>query len=204
MSSELQEPVAEEGTAVDEGRTADMKWYAVHALSGYEEKARRFLEMRVQEAGLQELFGEVIIPTEMVASVVDGKKKETKRRSMPGYLFVQMVLNDETWHLVRDTEKITGFVGDTRRTGKDSQRPRPMRPGDIAKVQKQMEEGAQAPKPAVTFEEGMSVRIVEGPFASFTGTIDEVRADKQKLRVLVTIFGRATPVELDFMQVEKM
>lgn len=178
-------------------KSLEKKWYAVHALSGYEEKAKMFLRMRIEEEGLEELFGEVIIPTETVAEVVDGKKKESRRRSMPGYIFVEMAMTEDSWHLVRNTEKITGFVGDNRK-------PRPMPKREIAKVQKQMEEGAQAPKPAITYEEGMTVRIVEGPFGSFSGTVDEVRPDKQKLRVLVTIFGRATPVELDFMQVEKI
>ncbi len=187
----------------------ELKWYAVHALSGYEEKARRFLEMRIREASMERYFGfetnletgegrfAIIVPTETVAEVVDGKKKSTKRRSMPGYLFVQMHLNEDTWHLVRETEKITGFVGDARN-------PRPMRDREVAKLMKQREEGTQAPKPVVSFEEGMSVRIIDGPFASFTAQVDEVKADRQKLRVLVTIFGRATPVELDFMQVEKI
>jgi transcriptional antiterminator NusG len=175
----------------------EKKWYAVHALSGYEEKAKNFLRMQIADNHMEELFGEIIVPTETVVEVVDGKKKSSTRRSMPGYLFVEMVLNENTWHLIRDTEKITGFVGDPKN-------PKPMRPREIAKVLKQMEEGAEAPKPAITFEEGMNVRIVDGPFNSFTGQVDEVKADKQKLRVLVTIFGRQTPVELDFMQVEKI
>lgn len=175
----------------------ELKWYAIHALSGYEEKAKTFLAFRIDEEGLHDHFGEVIVPTETVQKVVDGKKKESTRRSMPGYLFVEMHMNEDTWHLVRGTEKITGFVGDPKN-------PRPMREREINKVRKQMEEGAVAPKPAVTFEEGMTVRVIDGPFGSFTGQVDEVKADRQKLRVLVTIFGRATPVELDFMQVEKI
>lgn len=175
----------------------EKKWYAVHVLSGYEEKAKIFLKLRIKEAGLERYFGEIVVPTETVAEVVGGKKRSSTRRSMPGYLFVEMHLNDETWHLVRSTEKITGFVGNPRH-------PRPMRPVEIAKVFKQMEEGAAMPKPAVTFEEGTAVRVIDGPFSSFTGQVDEVRPDKRKLRVLVTIFGRATPVELDFMQVEKI
>jgi len=187
----------------------ELKWYAVHALSGYEEKARRFLEMRIREFQMERYFGyetnletgegrfAIMVPTETVAEVVDGKKKSSKRRSMPGYLFVQMHLNEETWHLIRETEKITGFVGDARH-------PRPMRDREVAKLMKTREEGTLAPKPVVSFEEGMSVRIIDGPFTNFTAQVDEVKADRQKLRVLVTIFGRATPVELDFMQVEKI
>jgi transcription termination/antitermination protein NusG len=181
----------------EENTGLKLKWYAVHALSGYEEKAKNFLLYRVEDEEMAEYFGEIVVPTETIVKVVDGKKKSSTRRSMPGYLFVQMHLNEDTWHLLRNTEKITGFVGDSRN-------PRPMRKREIEKVFKQMEEGAEAPKPAVTYEEGMTVRIIDGPFGTFSGQVDEVRLDKQKLRVLVTIFGRATPVELDFMQVEKV
>ncbi len=181
----------------DEMKELELKWYAVHALSGYEEKAKNFLLYWVKDAELEDHFGEIIVPTETVVSVVDGKKKESTRRSMPGYLFVEMHLTEETWHLLRNTEKITGFVGNSRN-------PRPMRQREINKVRKQMEEGAEAPKPVMTFDEGMAVRIIDGPFATFSGQVDEVKEDKQKLRVLVTIFGRQTPVELDFMQVEKV
>lgn len=174
-----------------------LKWYAVHALSGYEEKAKNFLLYRVREAELEDHFGEIIVPTETVVEVVDGKKKSSTRRSMPGYIFVQMHVDEESWHLLRNTEKITGFVGDARN-------PRPMREREINKVLKQMEEGAEAPKPVVSYDEGMTVRIIDGPFSTFSGQVDEVKVDKQKLRVLVTIFGRQTPVELDFMQVEKV
>jgi len=180
----------------EEKKSVEKKWYAVNALSGYEEKAKNFLLYRAREAGLEDHFGEIIIPTETVVAVVEGKKRSSVRRSMPGYIFVQMCLNEETWHLLRNTEKISGFVGDQRN-------PRPMSAREIGKVLKQMEEGAEAPKPVITFEEGMTVKIVDGPFANFGGQVDEVRADRQKLRVLVTIFGRQTPVELDFMQVEK-
>jgi len=181
----------------DVRKKKEKRWYAIHALSGYEEKAKNFLLYRIREDGMEDFFGEIIVPVETVVQVVDGKKKSKTRRSMPGYLFVEMIVNEETWHLVRGTEKITGFVGDPKN-------PRPMPEREINKVLKQMEEGAEAPKPVVTFDEGMTVRIIEGPFSSFSGQVDEVRPDKQKLRVLVTIFGRATPVELDFMQVEKV
>jgi transcriptional antiterminator NusG len=200
----------------DAEKTLDKGWYAVHALSGFEEKARRFLEMRISESGLGDLFGQIIVPKETVAEVVDGKKKQKERRSMPGYIFVEMVMGPETWLLVRDTERITGFVGDPRnarsiRRGDaggapkagSTEWPRPMPKREVDKILKEMEEGVVAPKPVVSYEVGMMVRIVEGPFASFSGTIDEVKPDKQKVRVLVTIFGRATPVDLDFMQVEK-
>jgi len=172
------------------------KWYAVHALSGYEEKAKKYLQYRIEEFGKQAYFGEIVVPTETVAEVVAGKKKSTTRRAMPGYIFVEMILDEDTWHLVRETEKITGFVGDAKK-------PRAMREKEVAKIKRQATEGTVAPKPVVTFDVGMPVRIVDGPFASFVGQVDEVKPDRQKLRVLVTIFGRATPVELDFMQVEK-
>lgn len=198
---------------MSQNETPVKKWYVVHTLSGYEEKAKKFLLMRIEEAGVQELFGEVVVPTETVAEVVDGKKKESKRRSMPGYLFVEMVMTNDTWHLVRDTERITGFVGDPRSpkfAGPAPKAeevaklwPKPMRKSEVEKLLKQATEGPVAPKPMVSFEVGMPVRIIDGPFASFSGTVDEVKPDKQKIRVLVTIFGRATPVELDFMQVEK-
>lgn len=181
---------------MSEKKEIELKWYAVHALSGYEEKAKNFLLYRINDESMEDHFGEIFVPVETIAEVVDGKKKSKTRRSMPGYMFVQMHLNEDTWHLVRGTEKITGFVGDPKN-------PRAMREREINKVLKQMEEGVTAPKPTVTFEEGASVRIIDGPFASFAGQVDEVRPDRQKLRVLVTIFGRATPVELDFMQVEK-
>jgi transcriptional antiterminator NusG len=181
----------------DEKKELELKWYAVHALSGYEEKAKNFLLYRVREAEAEAYFGEIIVPTETVVQVVDGKKRSSVRRSMPGYIFVEMHLNEDTWHILRNTEKITGFVGDARN-------PRPMREREINKVLKQMEEGAEAPKPVVSYDEGMTVRIIDGPFSTFSGQVDEVKVDKQKLRVLVTIFGRQTPVELDFMQVEKV
>ncbi len=197
-------------------KPVEKRWYAVHALSGFEEKAKRFLEMRIAESNLGELFGGIIVPKETIAEVVEGKKKQKERRSMPGYIFVEMVMSSETWVLVRDTERITGFVGDPR-TARAMRRgdagsmpkdgsiewPRPMPKREVDKIIREMEEGVVAPKAVVTFEVGMPVRIIDGPFASFAGSVDEVKPDKQKVRVLVTIFGRATPVELDFMQVEK-
>lgn len=178
-----------------------LRWYIVHTHSGYEKKAKASLQQRVVNAGLQELFGdletEILIPMEEVVEVKKGEKKSSERKFFPGYMFVRMVLTDETWHLVKTTPKISGFVG----TGT---RPSPVKDSDVRKVTLQMEEGGQRPKPRVEFEPGEEVRVIEGPFQNFNGVIEEVKPDKSKLRVMVSIFGRSTPVELDFMQVEKL
>lgn len=178
-----------------------LRWYIVHTHSGYEKKAKASLQQRVVLAGLQDLFGdlesEILIPMEEVVEVKKGEKKSSERKFFPGYMFVRMVLTDETWHLVKTTPKISGFIG----TGT---RPSPVPEAEIRKVTRQMEEGGQRPKPRVEFEAGEEVRVIEGPFQNFNGVIEEVKPDKSKLRVMVSIFGRSTPVELDFMQVEKL
>jgi transcriptional antiterminator NusG len=175
-----------------------MKWYAVHTYSGHENKARLSLLERIKTAGLQESFGEVLIPTESVIEMVRGHKRTTTRKFYPGYMFLQMDLNDETYHLVKNTPKITGFLG-----GEKGNKPVAMKDSEIAAINTQMTEGAIKPKPKVLFEEGENVRVIDGPFSNFAGIVEEVKAEKQKVRVLVSIFGRATPVELDFSQVEK-
>ena len=175
-----------------------MKWYAVHTYSGHENKARLSLLERIKTAGLQESFGEVLIPTESVIEMVRGHKRTTTRKFYPGYMFLQMDLNDETYHLVKNTPKITGFLG-----GEKGNNPIPMKDSEIAAINTQMTEGATKPKPKVLFEEGENVRVIDGPFSNFSGIVEEVKPEKQKIRVLVSIFGRATPVELDFAQVEK-
>jgi transcriptional antiterminator NusG len=175
-----------------------MKWYAVHTYSGHENKARLSLLERIKTAGLQESFGEILIPTESVIEMVRGHKRTTTRKFYPGYMFLQMDLNDETYHLVKNTPKITGFLG-----GEKGNKPVPMKDSEIAAINVQMTEGAIKPKPKVLFEEGENVRVIDGPFSNFAGIVEEVKAEKQKVRVLVSIFGRATPVELDFSQVEK-
>lgn len=172
-----------------------MKWYAVHTYSGHENKARLSLQDRIKNAGLGHLFGEVLIPTESVLEMVKGQKKTTTRKLYPGYMFVQMELNDESFHLVKNTSNITGFLGGNR--------PVPVKEEEISLINTQMTEGAIKPKPKVLFEEGESVRVIDGPFSNFSGIVEEVKPEKQKIRVLVSIFGRATPVELDFAQVEK-
>jgi len=173
-----------------------MKWYVVHTYSGYESKARASLLERVKTFKLEERFGEVLIPTENVVEMVKGQRRTSTRKFFPGYILVQMDLNNETWHIVKNTPKITGFVG-------NSTSPPAVPDAEVARITNQISEGTLKPKPKVLFEEGEQVRVVDGPFQGFSGTVDAVNAEKGKLRVLVSIFGRATPVELDFVQVQK-
>jgi len=172
-----------------------MRWYVVQAYSGYENKVKASLEERIRQHNVQGHFGEILIPREQVTETRGTAKRVTSRTFYPGYMFVQMNLTDETWHLVKDTPKVSGFVGGRFPTAV----PAPQ----INLVAQQVAEGAAKPKPRVVFEQGDHVRVVEGAFANFTGTIEEVKPEKQKVRVLVSIFGRATPVELDYAQVEK-
>ena len=173
-----------------------LKWYVVHTYSGFENRAQKSLEERVRLEGHEEFFGEILVPSENVVELMGGTKRKSKRKYFPGYMLVQMELNDHTWHLVKSTPKITGFVGNARS-------PMPLRQREVDRLTKQMSEGAQVVKPKIVFEEGETVRVIDGPFSSFNGTVEEVKEEKQKLRVLVSIFGRSTPVELDFTQVEK-
>ena len=175
--------------------SATLRWYVVHTYSGHENKARLSLQERVKLMGLDKSFGQVLIPTESVLEMVKGQRRTTTRKFYPGYMFVQMDLNEGTYHLVKNTPKITGFLGGTN--------PTPVPEKDIAQINTQMSEGAVKPKPRVSFEQNENVRVIEGPFANFSGIVEEVKPEKQKVRVLVSIFGRATPVELDFAQVEK-
>jgi len=172
-----------------------MRWYVVQAYSGYENKVKASLEERIRQYNLQDNFGEILIPREQVTETRGTAKRVTSRTFYPGYMFVQMNLTDESWHLVKDTPKVSGFVGGRYPTAV----PAPQ----INLVAQQVADGAAKPKPRVVFEQGDHVRVVEGAFANFTGTIEEVKPEKQKVRVLVSIFGRATPVELDYAQVEK-
>lgn len=175
----------------------EKKWYVVHTYSGYENRAKQLLEERIRNAGLDERFGEVLIPKENVVEVKGGTKRTSSRKFFPGYMLVQMELDDETWHIVKGTQKITGFVGGTTN-------PPPVPEAEVARITQQMEEGAERPKVAQNFDEGSQVRITAGAFINFSGTVEEVRPEKQKLRVLVSIFGRPTPVEVDFTQVERV
>jgi len=174
-----------------------MKWYIVHTYSGMENSAKNALIERVKRAELNDLFGEILVPTENVVETKNNKKRVVSRRLYSGYLFVQMVFNDETWHLVKNTPRITGFLGGS------PNKPSPISEAEIENIKQTMQEGERAPKPRVEFQVGEAVRIKEGAFQDFEGTIDEVSYEKSKLRVMVSIFGRDTPVELAFSEVEK-
>ena len=175
---------------------SQLKWYIVHTYSGHENKARLTLLERVKNAGLDNFFGQVLVPTESVMELVKGQRRTTTRKFFPGYMFVQMVMDDRSFHLVKNTPKITGFLGGTK--------PTPVPEREITGLQTTAAEGKQPkPRARVTFEVGDSVRVVEGPFANFSAKVEEVKADKQKLKVSLSMFGRTTSVELDFAQVEK-
>ena len=174
-----------------------MRWYVVHAYSGFENSVKERLQERIDRAGLQHLFGEILVPVEEVVEMKGGQKSISKRKFFPGYMMVQMDLTDESWHIVKSTPKVTGFVGGT------GNRPIPITDKEVENIRAQVKEGEDKPKPKVLFEVGESVRVKEGPFTDFHGNVEEVNYDKNKLRVSVLIFGRATPVELDFGQVEK-
>jgi transcriptional antiterminator NusG len=171
------------------------KWYVVHTYSGHENRARLSLLERIKSANMGDQFGQILIPTESVLEVVKGQRRTSTRKFYPGYLFVEMELAEKTFHLVKNTPKITGFLGGTH--------PIPVKETEIAAINSAMTEGQVKPKPKIHFSEGDSVRVIDGPFSSFAGTVEEVKPEKQKVRVLVSIFGRPTPVELDFGQVEK-
>ena len=175
----------------------DLRWYVVHAYSGMEKAVERNIRERINRAGMQHMFGEVLVPTEEVVEIKNGQKRTSERRFYPGYVLVQMVMNDESWHLVKHTNKVTGFVGGAKN------RPAPISDEEVAKIMGQMEEGVEKPRHKVEFMAGEYVRVKDGPFTDFNGTVEEVNYEKNKVRVSVTIFGRATPVELEFSQVEK-
>ncbi|TCJ12381.1 transcription termination/antitermination protein NusG [Parasulfuritortus cantonensis] len=174
-----------------------MQWYVVHAYSGFEKSVMRALKERVERAGMQDQFGEILVPVEEVVEMKGGQKRTSERKFFPGYVLVQMEMNDATWHLVKSTAKVTGFVGGT------ANKPAPIPEREVDAIMQQMQEGVEKPKPKITFEAGELVRVVDGPFTDFNGTVEEANYEKSKLRVTVTIFGRPTPVELDFSQVEK-
>ena len=175
----------------------ELKWYIVHTYSGFEHKVKTKLEERIQTLGQERYFGKILVPTEKVIELKRGQKKTSTRKFYPGYIMVQMVLNEETWHTVRNTGKVTGFVG-------GGQNPAPVPDEEAERIIKQMEEGISKPKPRYTFEEGDEVRVIDGPFNNFQGIVGEVNEEKEKLRVFIAIFGRSTPVELDFIQVHKI
>lgn len=175
------------------------KWYVVHTYSGYENRVEQALAERIKQNNADELFSEILVPRENDADVAREGRRGPARKFFPGYIFVKMALTTETWHIVNDTPRVSGFVGG----GKDPGSVRPVPEHEVKRITNQIEEGTARPAPKQRFEEGETVRVTDGPFANFNGTVDEVNADKAKLRVLVSIFGRATPVELDFSQVEK-
>ncbi len=172
------------------------KWYVVHTYSGFEQKVKKSLEEKIKSLGKESSFGEILVPSETVVEVKKGVKKESNRKFFPGYIFVQMDLTDETWHVVKDVPKVTGFVGSTTK-------PPAVPEEEVRRITKQIDEGSLKPKPKNIFEKGEAVRVADGPFATFVGTVEEVNPEKGKLKVLVSIFGRSTPIELDFIQVEK-
>jgi len=172
-----------------------MKWYGIHTYSSFENKVRLNLLETIKNEGMESFFEEILIPCETVVELKKGEKKTSSRKFFPGYILVKMELTDETWHLVKETAKVTGFVGGNT--------PFPIADEEVNKITRRMEEGAEKPRPKVLFEVGETVRVVDGPFLNFSGVVEDVKPDKGKLRVTVTIFGRATPVELEFMQVEK-
>nr|WP_034607006.1 transcription termination/antitermination protein NusG [Chitinimonas koreensis] len=177
---------------------AAMRWYVVHAYSGFEKSVQKALKERIERDGMGHLFGQILVPVEEVMEMRNGHKALTERKFFPGYVLVEMEMTDETWHLVKNTPKVSGFIGGS------GMRPTPISPKEVDAIMQQMQEGVEKPKPKVQFEVGQVLRVTEGPFADFNATVEEVNYDKSKLKVSVLIFGRATPVEVDFSQVEKV
>jgi transcription termination/antitermination protein NusG len=175
----------------------ELHWYIVHTYSGFESRVKATLQEKIKSLGKEELFGQIIVPTEQVVELVKGRKKISSRKFYPGYIMVQMILTDETWHIVQDTDKVTGFLG-----GK--LKPVPISEEEAKRILTRMDDGQERPKPKFLFEEGDEVRVVDGPFTNFNGMVEEVKPDKAKLKVMISIFGRSTPVELDFVQVIKI
>jgi transcriptional antiterminator NusG len=172
------------------------KWYVIHTYSGYENKVKAVLEERIKSFGKEDFFAGILVPTENVVELVKGEKKTSTRKFFPGYILVNMELNDETWHIVRSTPKVTGFIG-------GGNKPTPIPDEEVKEIMNQISEGTLRPKPKVTFERGDNIQIIDGPFVNFNGIVDEVKPDKGRLKVLVSIFGRDTPLELEFLQVKK-
>lgn len=174
-----------------------LRWYVVHAYSGFENQVKRSLEERIARAGLTDMFGQILVPTEEVVEMREGQKRKSDRKFFPGYVLVQMDMNDETWHLVKDVPRVMGFIGGT------SDRPAPITEREAQAILDRVQEGVEKPRPKVLYEPGEVVRIIDGPFNDFNGVVEEVDYDKSRLRVAVLIFGRSTPVDLEFGQVEK-
>ena len=190
--------MSEQQAASEAAAASGLRWYVVHAYSGMEKAVERNLKERIERSGMQAKFGRILVPTEEVVELKGGKKAVTQRRFFPGYVLVEMLLDDDTWHLVKHTSKVTGFVGGAKN------RPAPISEEEVRKIVSQMQEGIDKPKPKVEWQVGELVRVKEGPFTDFNGAVEEVNYEKSKVKVSVTIFGRATGVELDFSQVEKV
>ena len=174
------------------------KWYVVHAYSGFEKNVQKTLKERIEREGMQDYFGQILVPVEEVVDIKNGKRTLSERKFFPGYVLAEMEMTDDSWHLVKSTPRVTGFIGGT------ANRPLPITQREVDSIMQQIQTGGEKPKPKVQFEVGQRIRVNEGPFADFNGVVDEVNYERNKIKVSVQIFGRETPVELDFMQVEKV
>jgi transcription termination/antitermination protein NusG len=197
MTEEAQATLVESAMPVSTNSNPDLRWYVVHAYSGMEKAVERNILERINRSGMESKFGRILVPMEEVVEVKNGQKKTTERKFFPGYVLVEMVMDDDTWHLVKHTNKVTGFVGGSKN------RPSPISEAEVSKIVNQMQQGTEKPRHKVEFMVGEFVRIKDGPFTDFNGSVEDVNYDKSKVRVSVTIFGRSTPVELEFSQIEK-
>ena len=195
MTDTVETPVAE--VTASAPVNPDLRWYVVHAYSGMEKAVERNILERINRAGMQNKFGRILVPMEEVVEIKNGQKKTTERKFFPGYVLVEMVMDDESWHLVKHTNKVTGFVGGAKN------RPAPISEAEVMKIVNQMQEGTDKPRHKIEFVVGEYVRVKDGPFTDFNGSVEDVNYEKSKVRVSVTIFGRSTPVELEFSQIEK-
>ncbi|MBI5815619.1 MAG: transcription termination/antitermination protein NusG [Nitrospinae bacterium] len=197
METEEKQQAGEDAGVPAEAANPDMKWYILHTYSGYEKKVMDQLRKRMNQHGLGDKVGEILVPEEAVVEIKGGKKKTSKRKFFPGYIVIQMVMDETSWHVVKDTPRITGFLG-------DANAPVPLSAAEVDRLREQLSGTAEKPKLKFSFQVGESVRVNEGPFANFTGVLDEVNPERGKVKVMVSIFGRATPVELEFSQIEKV
>ena len=191
------EPLAAAQVLATAPSNPDLRWYVVHAYSGMEKAVERNIQERINRSGMANKFGRILVPMEEVVEIKNGQKKTTERKFFPGYVLVEMVMDDDTWHLVKHTNKVTGFVGGAKT------RPSPISEAEVKKIVSQMQEGTEKPRHKVEFVVGEFVRVKDGPFTDFNGSVEDVNYEKSKVRVAVTIFGRSTPVELEFSQIEK-
>jgi transcriptional antiterminator NusG len=197
MSDIIDNAAADAAATPPASANPDLRWYVVHAYSGMEKAVERNIRESIARAGMENKFGRILVPTEEVVEMKNGQRRTAERKFFPGYVFVEMVMDDDTWHLVKHTSKVTGFVGGAKN------RPAPISEAEVQKIVSQMQDGADKPRHKVEFMVGEVVRVKEGPFTDFNGSVEEVNYEKSKVRVSVTIFGRATPVELEFSQIEK-